>query len=53
MVGKEISALEVGLMLAAMKIVRETYTHSEDNLVDIAGYAACCGEVVDDGTSRR
>lgn len=40
-VGKEVSARQVGLMMIALKLCRENNKHKEDNLVDCAGYAKC------------
>lgn len=37
---------DVGIMMALLKIARiKTGTANEDNYVDLAGYAACAGEV--------
>lgn len=35
------------LMMAAMKISRETHKHKRDNLTDLAGYAACAKMVAE------
>jgi len=37
--GKSFSPREVALCMIGLKLAREAYHHSEDNLVDIAGYA--------------
>lgn len=44
--GTEISAVDVALMLALLKIARASGnpTHA-DNWIDLAGYAACGGEI--------
>lgn len=42
----ELSAKDVAAMLALLKIVRISSGHAkEDNWVDLAGYAACGGEI--------
>lgn len=38
--GKEVTARQVGLAMAWLKICRENNNHKRDNLVDLAGYAA-------------
>lgn len=41
-----ISAVDVGLMLAALKIARvHSGRFNMDNFVDMAGYAGCAGEI--------
>lgn len=41
-----ITAKDVAIMMALMKIARvKTGTATEDSFVDIAGYAACGGEI--------
>ena len=37
------TAAQVGLCMIALKISREMFCHTEDNLVDIAGYAETNG----------
>jgi len=36
--GQRVSASDVGLLMAALKIVRQSNTHKRDNLVDAIGY---------------
>jgi hypothetical protein len=36
--GQKVSASDVGLLMAALKIVRQSNTHKRDNLVDAIGY---------------
>ena len=36
---------QVGLCMAAAKLVREAHQHRRDNLVDLCGYAACVAEL--------
>ena len=44
--GADISAKDVAAMLALLKIARIASGHAkEDNWVDLAGYAACGGEI--------
>lgn len=44
--GMEFSPLDVALMMALLKIARiRTGTATEDSFVDLAGYAACGGEI--------
>ena len=47
--GTEITEGQYGMMMIWMKIARlmEDETHM-DSWIDIAGYAACTGEVIDD-----
>lgn len=37
-VGKEVTARQVGLMMIALKLCRENNKHKEDNLIDGCGY---------------
>ena len=42
----EIKSWEVALMMAGLKIARAAYNPDhEDNWIDLAGYAACGGEI--------
>lgn len=44
--GTLISAKDVAMMMALLKIARiKTGTGTEDSFVDLAGYAACAGEI--------
>lgn len=44
--GTKVTAAQVGLCLADLKLARLTMDPSHlDSLVDVAGYAACVGEV--------
>jgi Domain of unknown function (DUF6378) len=36
--GQRVSASDVGLLMASLKIVRQSNTHKRDNLVDAIGY---------------
>lgn len=36
--GQSVSPSDVGLLMAALKIVRQSNTHKRDNLVDAIGY---------------
>ena len=42
----EISAQDVCVMLALVKIARESFSHSPDNLVDACGYLALAADMV-------
>ena len=47
---KEVTAHDVAIMMMLLKIARtSTGTGSMDNYVDIAGYAACAGEIYNKG----
>lgn len=43
--GHHITAGQVCLCMMALKIVRESFKHHGDNILDIGGYAACLDEV--------
>lgn len=46
----EITPLDVAMMMALLKIARiSTGTGTEDSFVDLAGYAACGGEIAEGG----
>lgn len=40
-----ITAKDVGIMMALMKVARIATGSSPDSFVDLAGYAACAGEI--------
>lgn len=42
------SAKDVALMMALLKIARAAHGDKADNFIDLAGYAACAGEIVGD-----
>lgn len=42
-----LSAVDVAMMMALLKIARVAKGGSEDSFVDLAGYAACGGELFD------
>lgn len=44
---------DVAIMMILLKIARETTGHSIDNYVDIAGYAACAGEIDERNTKNE
>jgi len=46
--GMDVTAEQVALCMIAMKVARETFKHSRDNIVDIAGYADCLGRLHED-----
>ncbi len=39
--GATVTAEQVGLCMIGVKMARETFKHTPDNLVDIKGYADC------------
>ena len=41
----ELLAEDVALMMALLKIARATASDNLDNYIDLAGYAACAGEI--------
>ena len=45
-IGVEVSSVDVAMMMALLKIARIASGHAtEDSFVDLAGYAACGGEI--------
>ena len=52
--GAEISAVDVASMMALLKIARvKTGSGRADNWIDLAGYAACGGEIEDQVVTVR
>lgn len=49
--GKEISSLDVAMLMALMKIARIKAGTKPDSFVDLAGYAACGAEIAGGGKS--
>ena len=49
--GKEISSLDVAMLMALMKIARIKAGTKPDSFVDLAGYAACGAEIAGVGKS--
>lgn len=49
--GKEISSLDVAMLMALMKIARIKAGTKPDSFVDLAGYAACGAEIASGGKS--
>lgn len=45
LLGHRITARQVGLMMVLLKAARDCHKEKRDNLVDIAGYAACLAEL--------
>lgn len=43
--GHKFDAVDVAMMMALMKIARIKSGRTEDSFVDLAGYAACGGEI--------
>ena len=42
-----ISPADVAVMMALLKVARISYGNAPDNFVDLAGYAACAGELAE------
>lgn len=42
-----ISSKDVAVMMALLKVARIATGNKEDNFVDLAGYAACAGEIAE------
>ena len=52
--GAEISAVDVACMMSLLKIARvQTGSGKADNWIDLAGYAACGGEIEDQVVTVR
>ncbi len=45
--GQRVSASDVGLLMASLKIVRQANTHKRDNLVDAIGYLTIVSRLED------
>lgn len=45
--GTDLDAEDVAMMLVLMKVARQMYKHKDDNLIDIAGYAALAARIHD------
>ena len=43
--GAKVSAEQVALCMAWLKIIREKYTPKDDNVVDLGGYAYCLDKI--------
>ena len=46
--GINISAKDITIIMIALKLVRESYKHKRDNMVDVCGYASKYMDVVED-----
>jgi len=44
---QDIAAKDIMLIMILIKLSRQNYSHKDDNLVDIAGYAALGAEIND------
>ena len=52
-IGTEITSNDVAMMMIMLKIARcKTGRHKDDNYIDIAGYAACAGEIGKGGSEQ-
>ena len=47
MTGKELAPEDCCAVLMAVKLVRESFNHKRDNLVDLCGYALIMNEIVE------
>lgn len=47
MTGKELSPDDCCAVMMAVKLVRESFNHKRDNLVDLCGYAHIMNEIVE------
>lgn len=48
---KEVSAYQVALCMAGLKLARAAYKPIDDSFIDMAAYAAIAGEIVNGRTS--
>lgn len=48
-----VTAKDVAVMMALLKAARIATGTSEDSFVDLAGYAACAGEIVTGGNAKN
>lgn len=50
----DITAVDVAMMMSLLKVarVKSGRTH-EDNFIDLAGYAACAGEIASNGADEK
>ena len=46
--GCEVAATDVALCMIAMKLAREKFTHSRDNIADVIGYALCLADLLEE-----
>lgn len=51
--GVPISPKDVALIMVLLKVARAHSSDKADNYIDIAGYAACAGEVTQDDICRE
>lgn len=49
----DITPEQVALMMIGLKVVREAFTHQNDNLVDIVGYALCLEEITNAADTKE
>lgn len=53
MTGKELSPKECCAVLMAVKIVRESFKHKRDNLIDLCGYAHIMNELNENESDKK
>ena len=46
--GREFKPKDVAMFLALVKIARESYSHSRENLIDACGYLAIAADLADE-----
>lgn len=51
--GYTLTAVDVAMMMALLKIARIRNGGTEDSFVDLAGYAACGGEIIERAKWRQ
>jgi hypothetical protein len=49
----DLNAVDVALMMTALKLVREAHKHKEDNITDIFGYSYCLERVLSEENSYK
>jgi hypothetical protein len=50
---KEITDVDVAKVQIAQKLVRESYAHKQDNLIDLCGYTAILNDLYSSGIPRH
>ena len=53
MVGKELSPEDCCAVMMAVKLVRESFAHKRDNLVDLCGYAHIMNELNENESEKE
>ena len=50
---ESITAKDVAVMMALLKVARIATGNKENNFIDLAGYAACAGEIAEGADVKR